>query len=152
MVERLLWHLMHDTWPKFSFHTFRKIQCWQLIWGSYTVLAHGDEVLYISLPAKFRTTTPSCSLSCEKPQISWKQNLQSLKIAKQFFRPYCHWDHWGFGAHTLAFVKNLGWRLLRQSGDTKSISYLFQCLSIAVQRGNAISILSTSPRSLNVIV
>ena len=63
---------------------------------------------------------------------------------------HCHWDHWGFGAHTLPFVKNLGLRLLRQSGDTKSISYLFQCLSlsIAVQQGNAISILGTSPKLL----
>ena len=43
-----------------------------------------------------------------------------------------------FGINTLSFVKCLGKRLSRHSGDPKSTS----CLSIAVQRGNAISIVA----------
>ena len=48
-----------------------------------------------------------------------------------------------FGPRTLSFVKSLGKRLFRHSGDPKSTSSLFQRLSIAVQRGNAISIRNT---------
>ena len=89
----------------------------------------------------------SCNQSwgAQGAEIFWSNELT-------FFRPYCHWDHWGFLCPHFSFCQNLGWRLLRQSGDTKSISYLFQHLSIAVQRGNAISTLGTSPKSLNAIV
>ena len=48
-----------------------------------------------------------------------------------------------FGIHTLSFVKSLGKRLSWHFGDPKSTSFLIQRLSIAVQRGNAISIHST---------
>ena len=48
-----------------------------------------------------------------------------------------------FGIHTLSFMKSLGKRLSRHFGDPKSTSFLIQNLSIAVQRGNAISIRST---------
>ena len=81
-----------------------------------------------------------------------KERKYSDLMSSHFFVPIAIETTGVFGAHTLAFVKNLGQRLLHQSGDTKSISYLFQRLSIAVQRGNAISILGTSPRSLNAIV
>ena len=48
-----------------------------------------------------------------------------------------------FGPRTLSFVKSQGKRLFQHSGDPKSTSSLFQHLSIAVQRGNAISIRGT---------
>ena len=80
-----------------------------------------------------------------------KERKYSDLMSSHFFVPIAIETTGVFGAHTLAFVKNLGQRLLHQSGDTKSISYLFQRLSIAVQWGNAISILGTSPRSLNAI-
>ena len=41
------------------------------------------------------------------------------------------------------FLKELGHRLSATTGDTKSYSYLLQRLSVAVQRGNAASILGT---------
>ena len=50
-----------------------------------------------------------------------------------------------FGINTLSFVKCLGKRLSRHSGDPKSTS----CLSIAVQRGNAISICGSTLTSAN---
>ena len=48
-----------------------------------------------------------------------------------------------FGPRTLSFLKELGRRLRRQTGEKKATTYLFQRLSLAVQRGNAISILGT---------
>ena len=81
-----------------------------------------------------------------------KERKYSDLMILHFFLPIAIETTGVFGAHTLAFVKSFGRRLLRQSGDTKSISYLFQRLSIVVQRGNAISILGISPKSLNAIV
>ena len=39
------------------------------------------------------------------------------------------------------FLKELGWRARRKSGDERAASFLLQRLSVAVQRGNAVSIL-----------
>ena len=46
-----------------------------------------------------------------------------------------------FGPQTLAFVKELGRRLGSHTGEEKASTYLIQRMSIAVQRGNTISIL-----------
>ena len=48
------------------------------------------------------------------------------------------------GPRTLTFVKELGRRLRSHTGEEKSSTYLLQRVSIAVQRGNAISVLGTS--------
>ena len=41
------------------------------------------------------------------------------------------------GPNSLVFLKELGWRARRQSGDERAASVLLQRLSVAVQRGNA---------------
>ena len=48
-----------------------------------------------------------------------------------------------FGPDTLSFLRELGYRLRQVSGEVKSFSYLQQRLSIAVQRGNAASVMGT---------
>ena len=45
------------------------------------------------------------------------------------------------GPKSLVFLKELGLRARRQSGDECAASFLLQRLSVAVQRGNAVSIL-----------
>ena len=57
-----------------------------------------------------------------------------------------------FGIHTLSFVKSLGKRLSWHFGDPKSTSFLIQRLSIAVQRGNAISIHSTFASAIDFLL
>ena len=46
------------------------------------------------------------------------------------------------GPRTLLFLKELGKRMRAQTGEARSADYLLQRLSAAVQRGNAISIMS----------
>ena len=46
------------------------------------------------------------------------------------------------GPLTLLFLKELGKRMRAQTGEARSADYLLQRLSTAVQRGNAISIMS----------
>ena len=48
-----------------------------------------------------------------------------------------------FGPKTLAFVKELGRRVRKETGKEKATSHLFQCLSMATQRGNAAATLGT---------
>lgn len=43
----------------------------------------------------------------------------------------------------MAFLKDLGRRLTRVTGEQKSTAYLLQRLSVAVQRGNTASVLGT---------
>ena len=48
-----------------------------------------------------------------------------------------------FGAKTMRFVQELGQRLERVTGEVRSINFLIQRLSVAVQRGNSTSVLGT---------
>ena len=48
-----------------------------------------------------------------------------------------------FGPETFAFLKELGCRLKQVTGEAKSFSYLWQRLSVAVQRGNAAAVMGT---------
>ena len=48
-----------------------------------------------------------------------------------------------FGPETFSFLRELGCRLKQVTGEAKSFSYLRQRLSIAVQRGNAASVMGT---------
>ena len=50
-----------------------------------------------------------------------------------------------FAPMGLQFVKDLGKRIIEINGDKRSTMYLFQRLSIAIQRGNAASITGTLP-------
>ncbi len=52
------------------------------------------------------------------------------------------------GARSLQFLKELGRRVRRQTGDPNSTSYLLQRLSIAIQRGNSASVMGESPGSV----
>ena len=48
-----------------------------------------------------------------------------------------------FGPKALAFVKEIGRRVRRETGEETATSHLFQCLSVATQRGNAAATMGT---------
>ena len=52
-------------------------------------------------------------------------------------------DEWRFWTKDTEFLKELGHRLKQVSGEANSFAYLTQRLSVAVQRGNAASVLGT---------
>ena len=52
-----------------------------------------------------------------------------------------------WGQMGLKFVKDLGSRIADVTGETRSTSFLFQSLSMAIQRGNAISVSGTAPNT-----
>jgi hypothetical protein len=52
-----------------------------------------------------------------------------------------------FGEEALKLVRNPGGQLRASSGDGRETSWLMQRISLAIQRGNVASILSTIPPS-----
>ena len=60
-----------------------------------------------------------------------------------FFTPVAIETSGVFGPKTTEFLKELGHRLRQVSGEANSFAYLTQRLSVAVQRGNAASVLGT---------
>ena len=49
-----------------------------------------------------------------------------------------------FGPQTHAFLKSLGRRITLATGEVRSFSYLIQRMSVAIQRGNAVSVAGTT--------
>ena len=52
-----------------------------------------------------------------------------------------------WGQMGLKFVKDLGSRIADVTGETRSTSFLFQSISMAIQRGNATSVSGTAPNT-----
>ena len=52
-----------------------------------------------------------------------------------------------FGADAISLTRNIGKKISDLTGDHRATSFLFQRLSVAIQRGNAIAILGTVPQS-----
>ena len=48
-----------------------------------------------------------------------------------------------FGKQTLSFLKDLACHVRKVSGEVQSFSYLIQHLAVAIQLGNAVSVLGT---------
>lgn len=85
----------------------------------------------------------AAALSAEKSKTSKYRNLLSdfifLPVAVETF------GSWGpQGSH---FIKQIGDQISKLTGDNNSGTYLFQRISVAIQRGNAASICGTFPAS-----
>ena len=52
---------------------------------------------------------------------------------------------WGTEGHKL--VKNIGNKVAEETGEKRATSYLFQAISMAIQRGNSSCVLGTVPHS-----
>jgi hypothetical protein len=66
-----------------------------------------------------------------------KKNKKSTEIQKcQEMSSYSFWKK-------ISFINVIGNRLIAESGDSKSKKFLFEKISLAIQRGNAASIRGT---------
>ena len=48
-----------------------------------------------------------------------------------------------FGSKALSFIQDLSWHLRQVTGEPRSLEYLLQRISVAVQQGNAAAVLGT---------
>ena len=97
------------------------------------------------------------------PTLLWPRSKQGLWLPRQkrasvkmyghldpnhLFEPVAIQTSGAFGPSTMVFLEELGSRLKQVMGEANARSYLYQRLSMAVQRGNAASIMgTTSPSS-----
>ena len=51
----------------------------------------------------------------------------------------------GWGSQTLKFIRDVGRKIIASTKEPRAMAYLFQRLSIGIQRGNAASILGSVP-------
>jgi hypothetical protein len=74
----------------------------------------------------------------ESPELSLA-NFWSQGLAFETLGPWCK--------EAIDFINVIGNRLIAESGDSKSKKFLFERISLAIQRGNAASIRGTFPDS-----
>ena len=75
-----------------------------------------------------------------------KEEKYSALRHSHFFTPIAVETSGVLGPRSLSFIKDLGSRMRSHSGDHHCLKYLLQRISMAVQRGNAISILDEPER------
>ena len=73
-----------------------------------------------------------------------KKNIYAHLDPSHSFTPVAVETSGVVGPQSLAFLKDLGHRMRQETGDERSLSYLLQRVSVAVQRGNAASVLGTT--------
>ena len=65
------------------------------------------------------------------------------------FTPLAFETFGAIGPETTIFLKKLGKLMKKNTGEARSLDFLLQCVSIAIQRGNAICIRDTYEDSQN---
>ena len=73
-----------------------------------------------------------------------KKNIYAHLDPSHSFTPVAIETSGVVGPQSLAFLKDLGRRMRQVTGEERSLSYLLQRVSVAVQRGNAASVLGTT--------
>ena len=77
----------------------------------------------------------------EKVKLAHYAELSNTYI----FQPVANETLGPWGSSSLKFIKEIGSRITAINGDKRSTSYLFQAISMAVQRGNIASIRGSVP-------
>jgi hypothetical protein len=85
----------------------------------------------------------AAEMSCKRKHSKYSSIISSNYIFKDLafetLGPWCK--------EAIEFVNVIGNRLIAESGDLKSKKFLFERISLAIQRGNAASIRGTFPDS-----
>ena len=85
------------------------------------------------------TEAGKSALQAEKRKLS--HNLVSIRF--QFGMPIAAETMGSWAPMAMEFIKEIGSRLTGLIGERRSTSFLFQSIGIAIQRGNAASVLGT---------
>ena len=106
-----------------------------LIWDSTCVDTYADYVIH-----KSATQAGSAAQAAEN-----RKQRRYAELGRRFqFQPIAVETSGSLGQSTLPFLKELGRRIARETGDTREVEYIFQRVSLAVVRGNATSLLMGS--------
>jgi hypothetical protein len=83
----------------------------------------------------------AAEMICKRKHSKYSSIISSNYVFKTFetLGPWCK--------EAIDFINVIGNRLIAESGDSKSKKFLFERISLAIQRGNAASIRGTFPDS-----
>jgi hypothetical protein len=85
----------------------------------------------------------AAEMACKRKHNKYRSIISSNYIFKGLaFETFGSWCK-----ETIDFINVIGDRLIAESGDSKSKKFLFERISLAIQRGNATSIRGTFPDS-----
>ena len=100
------------------------------------------------------TLAPSHLNSSSRAAAKVAENAENIKFTKYSslerdyeVTPVCVETLGPWGPSGLAFIHEVGRRMRERTGEERSTLYLMQSISVAVQRGNAASVLGTVERS-----
>ena len=83
----------------------------------------------------------NCALKAEKDKLVHYQELSSTYTVM----PVAAETMGAWGPSGMKFIKEIGSRIQQNSGEKRAASYLFQAISMAIQRGNIASIRGSVP-------
>jgi len=89
-------------------------------------------------------TSLLCGSAAELREHQKKKKYRLLET-NFIFIPVSIESSGSWGPQALSFIRKIGRKLIEYTGEPKSCAYLIQRISIAIQRGNAASILGTLP-------
>jgi hypothetical protein len=101
--------------------------------------------VYLEISNQFTSEVSgfAAEMACKRKHNKYRSIISSNYIFKglafETLGPWCK--------ETIDFINVIGDRLIAESGDSKSKKFLFERISLAIQRGNAASIRGTFPDS-----
>ena len=101
-----------------------------------------DTVCASYLASTERTSGAAASSAENRKRAKYEALAERYIFVPLGFETYGSW-----GEEALDFIKSVGRKIALKTGDARSTSFLFQRISIAIQRGNAASFLCTFPRN-----
>ena len=94
------------------------------------------------------TASEVCAAANQAEQTKIKKYSYITSHAYHSFTPVAFETTGVRGPHSMSFLTDLGRRIVNTTGDKSSLAYLLQKFSVAIQRGNAASVLGTLPPTL----
>ena len=97
-------------------------------------------------PSNFMSTSQETGSAALKAEQDKRTHYEDLTRSYTFI-PVGTETLGSWGPSGMKFVKEIGQRIQAHSGEQQSTNYLFQAISMAIQRGNATSIQGSVPDS-----
>ena len=95
------------------------------------------------------TASEVCAAANQAEQTKIKKYSYITSHAYHSFTPVAFETTGVCGPRSMSFLTDLGRRIVNTTGEKSSLAYLLQKFSVAIQRGNAASVLGTLPPTLS---
>ena len=115
-------------------------------WKSGRVLVWDATCPDTYAPSYVSLSTREAGAVADQAEQNKRQKYAHL-AASYYFVPVAIETSGVMGPEALAFIRELGHRLKAETGEPRSLHFLLQRISVAMQRGNAAAVLGTSARS-----